>query len=510
MAPASRIFSSDSDKVRKIFLVFTAFANLSIAMGVLYGWISDSVTLKSIFPTLTPMNPMSAVCFATVALCFICFAFYPHNQKIIKIAATMTAILLLIIGGSMLIYYVFGVDVRIDRILFTSKLGVNRMASTTASCFTLLSIALLFYVYARPKVMKIAIRTLTLISALVALYALVGYAYGIQPVYGVALLNPMALHTAALFLLTSAALFIITVSRFVVYVSLPLLTAYFIGAVVFIVLSVLSLRSFTNFNKVNSQIQGLYTQQTNIEGLRIALLDAETGQRGYLLTGNLEYLDPYSLSTQRVTKALSKLASETPNIISNPRFAYLQQLTDDKMDELAQTINEKKAGNSLGALELVESGRGKADLDAIWKILDLTDTQLNTNLNALLTKSHMQSQNLLLSLSILTVSILCLLLVSLYLLQENLKRQRIHTQTVELEQNATTVKNRDLENEASNRVEELEKVKQSLEDEVQKRTDELKFELEKSQQQNSFMVNRELRMVELKEELSALRSKTKK
>jgi CHASE3 domain sensor protein len=396
----------------------------------------------------------------------------------------------------------------VDRLLFTAKLGINHMAPNTAICFALIGLAILAHVYIRRTV--IVVRILAILIALVALYALAGYAYGVQPVYGVAILNPMALHVSVLFLLVAVTLFSVTIDKFVIYISVPLLGTYVLAILVFIFLSSISFRNFNHLKASNSQVQNIYTQQASVDDLRTALLDAETGQRGYLLTSTPEYLAPYSAAVLRVQSSLGNLAALPSNVLNHQDSVRLGALTNDKMSELASTINYKRAGNTNAALTLVATNRGKADLDAIRVILTRADSRIGSSLATKLRQSKTQNQNSLLLLSSLTATTLCLLLASLYLLQENLKRQLLRTMTIESRQKATIVEKHNLEGEVSSRVAELEKVKRSLEDEVQKRTDELKVELDKSQQQNSFMVNRELKMVELKKELESLRAAIKK
>jgi CHASE3 domain sensor protein len=508
MTPLTRVLTTESFLLRKSFLLVSAFVSFTVAVSVLYGWLINSGLLKSVFPSLTPVNPVTAICFVLLSLCFTCFAFYPTNHKVCRTAATFTSLILLIIAGSMLIHYIFDLPIRVDRLLFTEKLGINRMAPTTASCFFLISPALLAYTYRRRT--ALVLRVLAIVTAFISLYALIGYAYGIQPVYGAAILNPMALQTAILFLLTSITLVVLTVDKFNVYISLSLLSTYFVAIIVFIFLSIMSFRSFTQNNADSSQFHVLYGRQYDVNGLRIALVDAETGQRGYLLTGSSDYLEPYNVSSRHVYSSLQKLQSFPQAILSHEEYAQLQYYTHDKMAELDKTVSGEKAGNSNAALAEVRTGRGKTDLDAIRAILASIDIRIKSNLNSELKQAKSHNQNSLLLLSASTAVILSLLLASLYLLQENLKRQFLLTKALKSKQYATIQKNESLESQLSNQVDELEKVKLSLENEVKNRTDDLNGELEKTQQQNSFMIDRELRMVELKAELADLQAKIKK
>ncbi|HJY16336.1 MAG TPA: CHASE3 domain-containing protein, partial [Xanthobacteraceae bacterium] len=86
---------------------------------------------------------------------------------------------------------------------------------------------------------------------------------------------------------------------------------------------------------------------------------AETGQRGYLLTGQDLYLEPYQMALAQLPDALQRtqdLASDNPEQIKN--LTQLRQLIQDKLAELGATVNAYKAGHSDAALAIVNSDKG--------------------------------------------------------------------------------------------------------------------------------------------------------
>lgn len=71
----------------------------------------------------------------------------------------------------------------------------------------------------------------------------------------------------------------------------------------------------------------------------IGLDDAETGQRGYLLSGDRHYLDPYEKALDRLVKLRTSLASQvSDNASQTERVARLNGLVDKKLSELRETI----------------------------------------------------------------------------------------------------------------------------------------------------------------------------
>jgi signal transduction histidine kinase len=104
--------------------------------------------------------------------------------------------------------------------------------------------------------------------------------------------------------------------------------------------------------------------------IQTALLDAETGQRGYVLTGENRYLEPYTASLPTIREGLATLSGlylqgDRPD----ERLVQLKAGIDEKLSELAETIDLTKTGRRDEALALVKTDRGKAEMDRVRTIL---------------------------------------------------------------------------------------------------------------------------------------------
>ncbi len=94
--------------------------------------------------------------------------------------------------------------------------------------------------------------------------------------------------------------------------------------------------------------------------------DAETGQRGFLLTGAERYLEPYTAAQSRLPSLLQRLrelAGRGPRELQ--RVDALSATIDDKMTELGKTIELRRAGQTEAALDIVSNDRGKLAMDRI-------------------------------------------------------------------------------------------------------------------------------------------------
>jgi signal transduction histidine kinase len=106
--------------------------------------------------------------------------------------------------------------------------------------------------------------------------------------------------------------------------------------------------------------------EAQLNRVQATATDAETGQRGYLLTGRPSYLEPYEAARRKLPAEIDELASETAdNPTQRKALGSLRSSTADKMSELQKTIDLRSTGHSDDALAEVESDRGKELMAAI-------------------------------------------------------------------------------------------------------------------------------------------------
>jgi signal transduction histidine kinase/CheY-like chemotaxis protein/CHASE3 domain sensor protein len=94
--------------------------------------------------------------------------------------------------------------------------------------------------------------------------------------------------------------------------------------------------------------------------------DAETGQRGFLLTNDPNYLQPYNAAKSALAAKVDAIAELT---VDNPRqqsrIAALRRHVDAKIAELQETIEVRRTQSAEAALAIVRTDRGKMEMDAI-------------------------------------------------------------------------------------------------------------------------------------------------
>jgi CHASE3 domain sensor protein len=156
--------------------------------------------------------------------------------------------------------------------------------------------------------------------------------------------------------------------RIAVLITLALLALFVVGLVAYRSLDTLigASRDVTRSHQIKSTLADLISE----------LKDAETGQRGFVITAQDSYLEPYTSGTTEAPKTLAELHemfAADPEARAN--LDRIESLVNDKFAELKLTIDTRRSGaNSFEATQqIVLSGRGKTSMDEIRTIVAKMD-----------------------------------------------------------------------------------------------------------------------------------------
>jgi two-component sensor histidine kinase len=128
-----------------------------------------------------------------------------------------------------------------------------------------------------------------------------------------------------------------------------------------------------------------------LDTLQRSVLDAETGQRGYLLTGKKQYLDPYWNARQRLIRAHSdvdRLIGHSPYAAHPRELDRMLRLINDKMLELDRTVRLEQAGKRTQALAIVDTDLGKRRMDDIRRDIGILIAQTQGRHEAAIDRSR--------------------------------------------------------------------------------------------------------------------------
>ncbi len=131
-----------------------------------------------------------------------------------------------------------------------------------------------------------------------------------------------------------------------------------------------SYRNTERFTEASEWRKHTYEVLRNLDDALAQLVDTETGQRGYLLTGDEAYLEPYRAGIKYVDQTigdLKNLTSDNPN--QQRRIQNLEPVVEKKLAELQRTIDLRKSEGFAAANRAVLKGSGKQWMDQIRVII---------------------------------------------------------------------------------------------------------------------------------------------
>ncbi|MBD2414369.1 methyl-accepting chemotaxis protein [Nostoc calcicola FACHB-389] len=144
-----------------------------------------------------------------------------------------------------------------------------------------------------------------------------------------------------------------------------------------VILVLTAITSFISKSATDSLIDSLtllnhtYSVKFYLKEIEKNLVDAETGQRGFLITNKSEYLQPYNNAINKVKDNIKELSNKiTDNEKQINNLDIVENSVQEKFQELAETISLKQSGKQQELLALILSDKGKRIMDVIREKLD--------------------------------------------------------------------------------------------------------------------------------------------
>lgn len=184
-------------------------------------------------------------------------------------------------------------------------------------------------------------------------------------------------------------------------------------------------------------MEAMLKTQDRLTSLRLVmstLLDAETGQRGYLITGKDSYLEPYDKAVKSIDKNLDDLKEAYEGEYKS-RIERIEYHTSIKLQEMYQTIQSRKAYGFAISREIVLNDTGKQNMDELRELIGNMMVLEESRLDNSSTQLSLHNQFVAGTTAILGVIAIVYLLSTLYvLLLEEKKNQKL---AVDLHEAAT-------------------------------------------------------------------------
>src|SRR3984885_2427579 len=153
------------------------------------------------------------------------------------------------------------------------------------------------------------------------------------------------------------------IGRWYIALPPPLLIGFLIG------LFFLAAAGQSRLNAANERVHDSQLRQQTLSEFIALISDAESGERGYLLTGESSYLQPYTDAVAKVEAALDRVHDAYGGNDDSREFQELRILTGKKLGELEDTLALFKNRGTTPAVNVVRTDAGKRTMDDIAKIM---------------------------------------------------------------------------------------------------------------------------------------------
>jgi methyl-accepting chemotaxis protein len=154
-------------------------------------------------------------------------------------------------------------------------------------------------------------------------------------------------------------------------VGIKIACGFALALAIAVVIGGVSYRNTSQLVESAEWVTHTYQVLENLETLVSSLKDAETGQRGYVITGEERYLEPYTAAlgtVDQVLKNVRKLIADNARQLR--RLDTIESLAANKLAELKETIELRRNKGFDAALQVIITDKGKKFMDEIRKLID--------------------------------------------------------------------------------------------------------------------------------------------
>ena len=192
---------------------------------------------------------------------------------------------------------------------------------------------------------------------------------------------------------------------------------------IFVIVGAVSYRSTTELIEASDLRKHTYDVLSQLDETLSLLKDAEIGQRGYLLTGEESYLEPYQTALGKIDKSLQevrKLTADNPR--QQQRLDALEPLVKNRLAFAKETIDARRAAKGQEAVQLIKTGKGKALTDEIRKVMGEMRSEEEALLKQRVEAAQNDAQNAKRTIVLGTLTALVLAALAGFILTRNIAR----------------------------------------------------------------------------------------
>ncbi len=353
-----------------------AMLSASVGLTGLAGWVLDIPLLKSVLPGAVEMKANTAIGLVLSACALFILSGRP-SQPQQRLAQTLGWVILTL-GLATLSQYLFGWQLGIDELLFRDTADAYNVISGRMSPYS--AVAFAFMGFALTALPQRALRPLAQLAAFIVIaigaISILGYLWNASELVTDRWLPPVAVNTAVVFILLGTGLLgtrresgqqrLIRTS-----VELKVLAGFISAFALLLVMGAYTYRAGASYANSAQWISHTQQVRAGLSRLYASIVDVESAQRNYLLTGQAAHKAEYQRFIAELNTAKSKLAQLTAdNPVQMENLAALKLLLEQRTDILAQhSLIFERQGLTVAKAAIARDG----GIQTMQAIRDLTD-----------------------------------------------------------------------------------------------------------------------------------------
>ncbi|MGJ5630078.1 GAF domain-containing protein [Nostoc sp. CALU 1950] len=209
-----------------------------------------------------------------------------------------------------------------------------------------------------------------------------------------------------------------------------------LASAILVLIGVISYQNTRILIDTKNQVQKTQEKINKLEELLSEMKDAETGQRGYILTGQESYLEPYQVVIGNIDQKiveLRDLITDQPN--QQKQFTTLESLIAAKLAILKQTIYLRQNQGFEAALQVIQTNQGKYLMDDIRKLIYEIEHEDRRLLQQQSQAAKASANNTVLTLAIAICLSFIILAIVYYFIYREVRERKFTEETLNTERN---------------------------------------------------------------------------
>ncbi len=152
-------------------------------------------------------------------------------------------------------------------------------------------------------------------------------------------------------------------------------TWFLLSALALLLLLGFAFANWADVRKANRAVAHTHRSLEETQHLLSLLKDIETGQRGFLLTGKSEYLEPYSSALGQISPSFEVLNGlNSDDAVQSVRVRAMEGLAKSKIEEMVHSVEVRQHVGFNESLAIVETDRGRKLMDQIRSVANLIES----------------------------------------------------------------------------------------------------------------------------------------